>query len=101
MTGVCDGGCHEKNIQFAYQVSSNQYFAQLAIDLGRERLRETAMLFGIAPADTPEEALLPRFFPNILNTSSSQVAASIAPQQSTMVTGKDISLFDLGLEGMG
>jgi len=101
VTGVCDGGCEEKNIQFAYQVSSNQYFAQLAIELGRERLRETAMLFGIGPAETPEDALLPKFFPNILNTSNPQIAASIAPQQSTIVTGKDISLYDLGIEGMG
>ena len=99
--GACDGGCQEKNIQFAYQVSSNQYFAQLAIDLGRERMRETAMLFGIGAADTPQEALLPKFFPNILNTSNPQIAASIAPQQSTIVTGKEISLFDLGIEGMG
>lgn len=101
VTGVCDGGCESKNIQFAYQVSSNQYFAQLAIELGRERLAETARLFGITPAETPSDALLPKFFPNILNTSTAAIANSIAPQQSTMVTGKDISLFDIGLEGMG
>lgn len=101
VTGVCDGGCEPKNIQFAYQVSSNQYFAQLAIELGRERMAETARLFGIGPAETPEDALLQKFFPNILNTSTPAVANSIAPQQSTIVTGKDISLFDLGLEGMG
>ncbi|MGD9627936.1 MAG: penicillin-binding transpeptidase domain-containing protein [Pyrinomonadaceae bacterium] len=101
VTGVCDGGCDPKNIQFAYQVSSNQYFAQLAIELGRERLGETARLFGIAPAETPSDALLPKFFPNILNTSTPAIANAIAPQQSTIVTGKDISLFDLGIEGMG
>lgn len=101
VTGVCDGGCEPKNIQFAYQVSSNQYFAQLAIELGRERLAETARLFGIAPTETPGDALLPKFFPNILNTSTPAIANSISPQQSTMVTGKDISLFDIGLEGMG
>jgi hypothetical protein len=101
VTGVCDGGCQEKDITFAYKVSSNQYFAQLAIDLGRERLRETAGLAGISAVDTPEEALLPKFFPNILNTSTPAIAAAIAPQQSTLVTGKDISLFDIGLEGMG
>jgi len=101
VSGVCDGGCEEKNIQFAYQVSSNQYFAQLAIELGRERLRETAQVFGIGPVDTPEDALLQKFFPNILNTSNPAIASAIAPQQSTMVLGKDISLFDLGLEGMG
>lgn len=101
VTGVCDGGCEEKNIQFAYQVSSNQYFAQLAIELGRERLRETAQLFGMGAVDSPGDALLQKFFPNILNTSNPAIANSIAPQQSTIVTGKDISLFDLGLEGMG
>ena len=101
VSGVCDGGCEEKNIQFAYQVSSNQYFSQLAISLGRERLRETAQLVGINPVDTPEEALLQKFFPNVLNTSNPSIAGSIAPQQSTIVTGKDISLYDLGIQGMG
>lgn len=101
VVGACDGGCQEKNIQFAYQVSSNQYFAQLAISLGRERLEETAKLLGIGPVDTPREALLQKFFPNILNTSSPAIANSIAPQQATLVTGKEVSLFDLGLEGMG
>lgn len=101
VSGICDGGCQEKDITFAYKVSSNQYFAQLAIELGRERLRETAAMFGIGPVDSPEDALLQRFFPNILNTSTPAIAAAIAPQQSTLVVGKGISLFDIGLEGMG
>lgn len=101
VTGACDGGCQEKDITFAYKVSSNQYFAQLAIELGRERLRETALLLGIAPVDDADEALVQRFFPNIWNTSNPNIANSIAPQQSAIVTGKNISLFDLGLEGMG
>jgi cell division protein FtsI/penicillin-binding protein 2 len=45
--------------------------------------------------------LVQRFFPNIWNTSSPNIANSIAPQQSALVTGKDISLYDLGIEGMG
>ena len=101
VTGVCDGGCGEKNIMFAYKVSSNQYFAQLAVELGRERMRETAQLLGIAPVDTPGEALMQRFFPNIFNTSNPEIANALAPQQSTLVTGSDISLYDLGIEGMG
>src|SRR5215210_4055973 len=99
--GACDGGCQEKNIQFAYQVSSNQYFSQLAIALGRERLRETALLVGINPVDSPDQALMQKFFPNVLNTSNPAIAGALAPQQSTIVLGNDISLFDLGLEGMG
>jgi hypothetical protein len=101
VTGACDGGCQEKDITFAYKVSSNQYFAQLGIELGRDRLADTAKLVGIYPANDPQEALLPRFFPAIWNTSKPAVANALAPQQSTMVTGKGISLFDLGLEGMG
>jgi penicillin-binding protein A len=101
VAGACDGGCQEKDITTAYKVSSNQYFAQLAIELGRDRLQETGQLVGIAPVETPDDALLQRFFPNILNTSNPAIAGALAPQQSTLVTGKGISLFDLGLEGMG
>ncbi|MFN6963377.1 MAG: penicillin-binding transpeptidase domain-containing protein [Pyrinomonadaceae bacterium] len=101
VSGACDGGCQDKNIVEAYKVSSNQYFAQLAIELGRDRLRETAQVLGIAAVDDPDQALLQRFFPDIWNTSNPAIASSIAPQQSTIVTGKEISLYDLGLEGMG
>lgn len=101
VTGACDGGCQEKDITFAYKVSSNQYFAQLAIELGRERLRETANLLGIAAVDSPEDALVQRFFPSIWNASNANIANAIAPQQSAMVMGKEISLYDLGIQGMG
>ena len=99
--GVCDGGCGEKDIAFAYKVSSNQYFAQLALELGRERMRETAMLIGINAVDSPDDALMQKFFPNIWNATNPAIASALAPQQSTIVTGKDISLYDLGIEGMG
>jgi peptidoglycan glycosyltransferase len=101
VVGACDGGCQEKDITTAYKVSSNQYFAQLAIELGPDRLRETAKAVGIYPADTPDDALMQRFFPQILNTSTPAIAISIAPQQSAIVTGKDLTPFNLGLEGMG
>ncbi|MFN2501854.1 MAG: penicillin-binding transpeptidase domain-containing protein [Pyrinomonadaceae bacterium] len=99
--GACDGGCQEKDITFAYKVSSNQYFAQLAIELGRERMRETALAVGIMPVDSPEDALVQRFFPNIWNTSNPNIANALAPQQAAIVTGNEISLYDLGIEGMG
>ena len=99
--GACAGGCAEKNITAAYKVSSNQYFSQLAIELGRDRLRETAGLLGIAAAETPADALVSRFFPEVWNASNPAIAGSIAPQQSAIVTGKDISLYDLGIEGIG
>ena len=57
---ACDGGCQEKNIVEAYKVSSNQYFAQLAIDLGRERLRDTASVVGISLASVKREWAMAR-----------------------------------------
>ncbi|HMO80095.1 MAG TPA: penicillin-binding transpeptidase domain-containing protein [Pyrinomonadaceae bacterium] len=101
VSGACSGGCQPKDITTAFKVSSNQYFAQLAIALGRERIHETAELMGIAGVETPGEALMSRFFPSILNTSTPAIANALAPQRSTIVTGKDISAFDIGLEGMG
>nr|MDQ3041415.1 penicillin-binding transpeptidase domain-containing protein [Acidobacteriota bacterium] len=94
-------GCTTLNIMQAYEASSNQYFAQMAVDLGKERIRETAGAFSILAVETPEDALQAGFFPGIWNASNSRISNALAPQQSTIVTGKDISAYDVGLEGMG
>lgn len=94
-------GCTTLNIAQAFEASSNQYFAQMAVDLGRERIRETAGALGILAVETPEEALLPKLFPQIWNASSDAIKNALAPEQSTIVTGKEISAYDIGLEGMG
>ncbi len=94
-------GCGTLNIMQAYEASSNQFFAQMAVDLGKERIRETAGAFGILAVETPEEAVQAGFFPGIWNASNSRIASALAPQQSTIVTGKNISAYDVGLEGMG
>jgi penicillin-binding protein A len=85
----------------AFKVSSNQYFAQLANVLGRERMAETARLVGIMPVDKVDEALTQGFFPEIWNVSDMRIANSISPARSTMVVGKDLTAYDFGLEGMG
>ena len=94
-------GCTTLNIMQAYEASSNQYFAQMAVDLGKERIRETAGAFSILAVEAPEDALSAGFFPGIWNASNSRISNALAPQQSTIVTGKDISAYDVGLEGMG
>ncbi|MBA2494568.1 MAG: hypothetical protein H0V31_07730 [Acidobacteria bacterium] len=94
-------GCTTLNIAQAYEASSNQYFSQMAVELGRERIRETAGAFSILAVDTPEDALQTNFFPDIWNASHNRIANALAPEQSTIVTGKQISAYDLGLEGMG
>ncbi len=104
---ICDAGgsCHACSeaipIREAYKVSSNQYFAQLANALGRDRVAETARIFGIMPTETPEEALQQGYFADIWHASNRRIANSLAPARSTIVTGKDLSLFDFGQIGMG
>jgi peptidoglycan glycosyltransferase len=103
---ICDAGgschaCGDVQIKEAFKVSSNQYFSQLANALGRDRMGETARLLGIAPTETPEEALSQGFFPDIWNASNARIANSISPSRSTIVTGKKLTLYDFGVEGMG
>jgi hypothetical protein len=104
---ICDAGgsCEicttNVPIREAYKVSSNQYFAQLANALGRERMGETARLVGIANVETPDDALSQGYFPDLWNASNKRIANSVAPTRSTMVTGPKLSLYDFGLEGLG
>jgi peptidoglycan glycosyltransferase len=104
---ICDAGhsCEicatGVGIRDAFKVSSNQYFAELANFLGRERMAETARLFGIAAVDKREDALTQGLFPDIWNASDRRIANSISPSRSTIVVSKDLTLFDFGLEGMG
>ncbi|MDQ6786254.1 MAG: penicillin-binding transpeptidase domain-containing protein, partial [Acidobacteriota bacterium] len=101
--GSCEApyGCTSLNIAQAYEASSNQYFAQMGVALGRERMRDTAGAVGIFAVETPEEALAGKFFPDIWNASNPQIQHALAPEQSTIVTGKDITTYDIALEGMG
>lgn len=104
---ICDAGgsceiCQPGvPIREAFKVSSNQYFAQLANALGRERMGETARMVGIAAVDDRNDALTQGYFSDIWNTSDKRIANAISPARSTMVIGKDLTLFDFGLEGMG
>lgn len=103
---ICDAGgschaCGDVEIKEAFKVSSNQYFAQLANELGRDRMGETAGLLGITATETPKDALSQGFFPDIWNTSNKRIANAISPARSTIVTGKQLTLYDFGVEGMG
>ena len=52
-------------IDHAFEVSCNQYFAQMGVKLGPERLKRAAQLLGIGAYDTPAEALRGRKLPEI------------------------------------
>jgi len=100
-----DGGAGEVHgridISTAFEVSCNQYFAQMGVKLGTERLKQAAQLLGIGTYDTPVEALRGRKEPEIWNASTDAVKRALAPREATIVTGKDVTRYDLALIGYG
>jgi peptidoglycan glycosyltransferase len=100
-----DGGAGEVHgrigIDTAYEVSCNQYFAQMGVKLGAERLKHAAQLLGIGTYDTPAEALRGRKQPEIWNASTDAVKRALAPREATIVTGKQVTRYDLALMGYG
>lgn len=88
-------------IDTAYEVSCNQYFAQMGVKLGPERLKQAAQLLGIGAYDTPAEALRGRKEPELWNASSEAVKRALAPREATIVTGKQVTRYDLALIGYG
>jgi penicillin-binding protein A len=100
-----DGGAGEVHgrigIDKAYEVSCNQYFAQMGVKLGAERLKHAAQLLGIGTYDTPAEALQGRREPELWNASSDAVKRALAPREATIVTGKQVTRYDLALMGYG
>jgi penicillin-binding protein A len=88
-------------IDHAYEVSCNQYFAQMGVKLGPEKLKRAAQLLGIGAYDTPSEALRGRKEPEIWNGSNEAVKRALAPREATIVTGKQVTRYDLALIGYG
>jgi peptidoglycan glycosyltransferase len=104
------GGCEKCgetiDIATAYEFSSNQYFSWLATQLGQDRLRETAPLCGIKPLDDPADVKNLIFHPqsDIWNAGNNDIKGALALSQSAIVTakfGKNFTLYDLAIQGMG
>ncbi len=103
-----DGGTSEVHgligNDIAYQVSCNQFYAQMAVKLGPEKMKQAAELLGIGVYADPDNALGGKKFPEIWNASTPAVARALAPRQSTMVAGPftpEFRPYDLALEGFG
>ncbi|MBP9664268.1 MAG: hypothetical protein KBD94_06565, partial [Pyrinomonadaceae bacterium] len=102
---ICDagGGCHgcEGPIREAFKRSSNQFFSRLANELGRQRMAETAGVFGIAAVDTSEDALKQGLYLDFWNTTNPRLARAIAPSRSAITTGAGLNLYESAIIGMG
>src|SRR5215218_3195044 len=88
-------------IDTALEVSCNQYFAQMAIKLGPEKLAEALKQLGMTPVGSPQEALGSGRQPEIWNVSSPAVARALAPVEATVALYPRERPYDLGLIGFG
>ncbi|HEX7313740.1 MAG TPA: penicillin-binding transpeptidase domain-containing protein [Pyrinomonadaceae bacterium] len=88
-------------IDTALEVSCNQYFAQMAIKLGPEKLTEALRLMGMTPVGSPQEALGGGKQPEIWNVSQPAVARALAPVEATVALYRGERAYDLGLIGFG
>src|SRR5215210_7892067 len=88
-------------IDTALEVSCNQYFAQMAIALGPEKLSAELAKLGMTPVGSPQEALSGSRQPEIWNVSSPAVARALAPVDATVALYPRERPYDLGLIGFG
>lgn len=93
--------CGPMHIDQALEISSNQYFAQLAVKLGPERLAATAKALGIGTYDDANDLLRGRKRPDIWNASTDAVRRALAPRESTILASPKMRRYDLALEGFG
>ncbi|MCA1618877.1 MAG: hypothetical protein LC795_06110 [Acidobacteria bacterium] len=88
-------------IDTALEVSCNQYFAQMAIKLGPEKLAAELAKLGMTPVGSPREALGGGRQPEIWNAGQPAVARALAPVKATVALYPRERPYDLGLIGFG
>jgi hypothetical protein len=98
--GSCEA-CGNLAIDLAFEASSNQYFAQMAVKLGAERLGNTARLLGIGTYDDPKDLLRGKKKVEIFNASTDAIKRAMAPREATILTNPKMRRYDLALEGFG
>jgi cell division protein FtsI/penicillin-binding protein 2 len=98
--GSCEA-CGNLAIDMAFEASSNQYFAQMAVKLGPERLGNTARLLGIGTYDDPKDLLRGKKKVEIFNASTDAIKRAMAPREATILTNPKMRRYDLALEGFG
>ena len=81
--------------------SCNQYFAQLGVEVDRNRLGDAARRFGLRVFETGEESLRGGSFRNLWNTDNQILSDVLAPLNSTYVAGRKTAKYDLALESIG
>ena len=81
--------------------SCNQYFSQLGVEVDRERMGAAAGRFGLRVFDDPIASLRAGSTRNLWNTEDQILSDVLAPLNSTFVSGRKATKYDLALESIG
>ncbi len=98
--GSCEA-CGTIGILQAYQHSSNQYFANLAVTLGPDKLKRAANLMGVGTYDETAGQGQGRPEPELWNATTPAIRRAIAPTESWLLTNPKMRRYDTALEGFG
>jgi hypothetical protein len=85
----------------AYAHSCNQYFAQLGVEVERQRMGEAASRFGLRVFDTGAASIGTGQMRGLWNSDNKILSDVLAPLNSTFVAGRGLTKYDLGLESIG
>ncbi len=100
-----DGGEREVHgrigLSDAIKVSCNQYFAQLGLVLGYERLGRTARKFGFEVITTLQQARERRIEEDMWGSGDDDLARVFGPNTSRIMLSRSTSAVDLALESYG
>jgi cell division protein FtsI/penicillin-binding protein 2 len=100
-----DGGVNEVHgtigLTEALRVSCNQYFAQLGVALGPERLSEMAKKFGFQVDAAPDATREPRYDDDVWDNKEKNFRRLFSPSLSRLVLSNKIGTYDLALESYG
>ncbi len=85
----------------AYTRSCNQYFAQLGVEVERQRMGDAASRFGLKVFNVAAESIGAGRRNDLWSTENRVLSSSLAPLQSTFVSGRGVTKYDLALESIG
>jgi cell division protein FtsI/penicillin-binding protein 2 len=89
------------NLTEAYTHSCNQYFAQLGVEVDRQRMGEAAGRFGLKVFGNPAQSIGSGRRYDLWNTDNRVLSSVLAPLNSTFVAGATVTRYDLALESIG
>ncbi len=89
------------NLEEAFIHSSNQYFAQLGVELDRQRMGDAAERFGLKVFSNANDSIGSGRRYDLWNTDNRVLSSVFAPLNSTFVSGRGVTKYDLALESIG